>query len=1133
MINHALSVKSDHSIGESILQVGTIVKKAKELGFSTIALTDTMSVSSMVELFGSCKKEGIKPIVGCTIRVYDDPTYRKPKKASGEKEKSNLSYNLKVYVKTERGLSSLMKLLTKGNSQENFYYHSRVGLQDVLNLEDVIVTTGDLFNVFHHPNHHDIVQSISSKHPTYVEICPINTPLFDTLNGKALDAARWLGLPLLASYPFYYGSSDDADSLDVLRAICSNTELSSQWLPIPFTRDWCFDEPKKLVARMVDLSKRIDITPAEVKGALANQEGVVAECTYEFKKLPPSLPTMATDEFVTLVEECKKGWKKRFSKDVLGHKPTPEQLPEYKERLAYELGILKKLGFSNYFLVVQDIVNWSKSNGVIVGPGRGSVGGSLIAYLMGITDVDPIRFTLLFERFINPDRIDLPDADLDFMSSRRHEVVTYITERYGKENVAGISNYSTLGPASALRDVSRLSGLSPLEYACSKQMEKEHGVSLSLEESSERVPDISKFKAGHPTIWKHATKLEGCMKNLGQHAAGVIVAGEPIANRAVLLNKADTALPVVSWDKRVVEDFGLIKMDILGLSTLDILNLAQTYIHERHGRHIDFLGIPLDEPDVMTAFGKGETVGVFQFEGAGMRKLLKDLAALKPLTFEDISAATALYRPGPIDAGLVDKFVAVKQGKAYPEYDHPLVEPALQNTYGVITYQEQVMQVCRDLCGFTMVEADHIRKAMGKKDKDAMAKWGAQFIAGATKSGMTERRAEDLWEKIVGFAGYAFNKSHSVEYSIISYWTMWLKVRYPAEFFAAAMSVVDKDEKLTSLVMDARRCGLEVVPPDINKSSSRIEIEGEKVLYAPFNAVKGISENVSSYIMVARKAMQEGIKADDGTFIRTPMKTFNSVADLEDILSVLKIAGKCNKRHREALIRVGAFAAVTPGDKPAMHVDRLKDRIELMPGFTVDAVKADRTLNDERLNKIKIMELVGETRTCEKCSLKGCDHPTPRLGKNPKFMVVFDSPSWKEGKAGKMLEGDIGTYLKVAFKDVGLDFNDGYFTSLVKSPKEKDAKGLTNEQINGCSEYLKREIDILKPPVILALGSNAIRYFAPGTKGQPAELAGKVIYRPDIDASVVFGLNPSSIFFDAGKAKLLLDACSKLNELVS
>lgn len=614
-INHALACRSDHSLGESILQVETVVEKAKALGFTTVALTDTMTISSMVPLTNACKKTGIKPIIGCTLRVYDDPTYRKPAKKSGEAERPNPFYQIKVYVKSDKGLRSLMKLLSKGNSAEYYYYHSRVGLEDVLQLEEVFIATGDIFNVFHHPRHEEILMRLHEEFGVFVELCPIDTPLFDTLNERAIKAARKLDLPFIASYPFMYGATEDADTLDVLRAITSNTLLDSRWLPIPFSRDWCFDEPKNLVNRMVGLTKRIDLTASEVKSSLTNMEDIVNSCTYEFKKLAPCIPVMAENEFVTLVERCKAGWTDRFSAPVLGHQPEPGQLGEYKERLAYELGVLKKLGFSNYFLLVQDIVNWSKDNGVIVGPGRGSVGGSLVAYLMGITDVDPIRFNLIFERFINPSRLDLPDADLDFMSSRRHEVVQHIIDQYGKENVAGISNYSTLGPASALRDVARLSGLMPFDYACSKQMEREHGNSLSLEESSAKVPDIAKFKAGHPTIWKHATKLEGCMKNLAQHAAGVIVAGEPIANRAVLLNREEGALPCVSWDKNVVEDWGLIKMDILGLSTLDVLNLAKTYIRERHFKKIDFLRIPLDEPDVMAAFGKGETVGVFQFEG--------------------------------------------------------------------------------------------------------------------------------------------------------------------------------------------------------------------------------------------------------------------------------------------------------------------------------------------------------------------------------------------------------------------------------------------------------------------------------------------------------------------------------------
>ncbi len=1117
-LNHAFGVRSDFSIGESILQVGTIASKAKEIGYESVALTDTMTISSMVSFAEKAKKEGIKPIVGCTLRVYDDPTYRKPSKTSGEAVKVNHFYQLKVYVKDDTGLASLLKLLSKGNSEEYFYYHSRVGLSDVMALENVVVSTGDMFNAFHHPDYVKIVGRLAGKFATYIELVPVNSPLFDTLNERALALAYDANLPLIASYPAFYAESKSAGALDVLRAISTNTKMDSMWLPIPFTRDFQIWEPKQMVRHLHGMALRLGRSSESatiIRNVSNSMQEVANACTYEFKKLPPCLPKMDENEFLKLVQKSKTGWTERFSQPVLGHKPSEEELPMYRERLAYELSVLKKMDFSGYFLLVQDIVNWAKENGVLVGPGRGSVGGSLIAYLLGITDVDPIRFKLLFERFINPDRIDLPDADLDFMSSRRHEVIAYITEKYGADKVAGVSNYTTLGPASAIRDVSRMHDLNPFEYACSKQVEKEHGVSLSLVESVERVPDIAKFKVEHPEMWEHILELEGVMRGLGQHAAGVVVSNEPLVNRAVVETR--TGGPVVNWDKSTVESWGLIKMDILGLSSLDILKGAADYIAQRHGKKINFLRLPLDEPDVMAAFGRGETVGIFQFESNGMRKLLKDLALNEPLTFEDITAATALYRPGPIDAGLVDQFVAVKQGLRSPHYEHVSVEESLKPTHGVLTYQEQIMQVCRDLAGFSMAEADGVRKAMGKKDKEKMALYRDQFIAGAVGSGMTDTAAGMLWDKIEGFAAYAFNRSHSVEYSVISYWMMWLKVRYPAEFFAATMSVVDKEEKLAPLVMDARRVGLSIAPPDINHSSDRIEIAGETMLYMPFQAIKGISGNVAGHIMTARRAHKG---------------TFESKADFEATLTALKLAGKVNKSHREKLERVGAFASVEPGTPPALHSDRLKDRLELMPGFTVDAVKADRQMNNERLALMKIVRMSEELRSCDKCSLAGAQHPLPRIGKKPVFMVVSDSPHWQEGKVGKMLEGETALLLKAALRDTGISANDGYFTALVKSPKPAGVKMLTNESIINCSEYLKREIDILKPPVIVAMGSNAIRFFAPGMKGNPSELAGKVIYDPKLDASIVFGLNPAQVSFDPSKVALLQKVCEKIAELI-
>lgn len=740
-----ISVRSDFSIGESTLTTEAIAKKMKEAGYDTVALVDTMTISSMVGFANHAKKAGLKSIVGCTLRVYDDPTYRKQKKDSGEIERKNNSFLMKVYIHDDAGLRSLMKLLSRANSAEYFYYHARCGLEDVLGLENVSITTGDMFGLFHHPDHIEILHRLVARFGSdnvFAEVTPINTPLFDTLNAKAIAAAKHCGTRMVAGYPVFYASEDDADSLDVLRAIASNTTLDSRWLPIPHSRNHCICKPEAIVAYLMDMCTRlsIDDSISLVRNCIGGISDISDSCVYKFEKLDPCLPKMAEDEFIALVNECKAGWATRFSKNVMGHKPESEELSRYRDRLAYEISVLKKMNFSGYFLLVQDIVRWSKDNGIVVGPGRGSVGGSLVAYLMGITDVDPIRFGLIFERFINPSRVDLPDADLDFMSSRRGEIIEYITNKYGQEYVAGVSNYTSLGPASAIRDVARMHGLAPFAYSCSKQVEKEHGVSLSLSESAESVPDIAKYKAEYPKIWQHSLNLEGVMRGLGQHAAGIIVAAEPLSNRAVVETRSGG--PVVGWDKTTVEDWGLIKIDILGLSTLDTLKLAADYIHERHGKRIDYLRIPLDEPDVMASFGRGETTGTFQFESSGMKKILRDLAVGGPLTFEDITATTALYRPGPLDAGLVDQFIAVKQGVKSPHYEHESMRKALTETHGVLCYQEQIMQVCQDLAGFTMTEADHVRRAMGKKDLEKMKGYKDQFIKGSV-AGFIEVELED------------------------------------------------------------------------------------------------------------------------------------------------------------------------------------------------------------------------------------------------------------------------------------------------------------------------------------------------------------------------------------------------------
>lgn len=1147
-IKHALSVQSHFSIGSSMLQIGQIAEKAKALGYESVALVDDMSVHALVEFCGKCKANGVQPIVGCRLRVYDDATYKvPPKKVLGTaKPMQNNMFQPKVYIKSEKGLKGLFKLLSAANTKEQFYYHSRTDLKSLLELEDVVVTTGDMFGLFSHPDAESIARQLQTTfgEDFYVELSPVNTPLFDRMNSKAIEYIGSNSSKSVVTYPFYYTDNEDAETLDLMSAIATNTQITESWRPKQFVKDFAFFEPKEIVSRVKSASLRqakfnavLDVSPWTA--GLGYLREIAEKAKYVFEKQDVCLPKFGTDEYKLLCTKCVEGWKSRLSTDVLGYKPNSTLLPAYKERLAYELKVLRDMGFESYFLLVEDLVMWSKKNGVIVGPGRGSVGGSLVAYLLGITDVDPIRFGLIFERFINPERLDLPDADLDFASSRRHEVIAYLIDKYGADHVAGISNYSTLASASALRDAGRISGMSPLELTATKYVLKDHGQTVSLEESAKAVPELAKFRDDHPVIWNHAVKLSGTMKAFGQHAAGIIVAGEPIVNRAVLETRGES--PVVNWDKRCVELWGLVKMDLLGLSTLDTLHIAQKYIKARHGIDLDLLKIPLDDPKTMKAFASGDTTGVFQFESKGMRQLLRNIAKGGSMTFDDISAATALYRPGPMDSGLMDDYVAVRQGIRSVEYDHPNMVDALKDTLGVIIYQEQVMKVAVDFAGFTNAEADALRKAMGKKDKDQMAHMSEKFVKGAVKtSGVKEEEADRIFRKIEAFAGYGFNKSHSVEYSIISVWCAYIRVNYPAEYFAASLSIVGED-KLTGLVRDARECGIEVLPPDINLSTDQFTIPDNHHILSPFSAVKGVSETIAKKIVAMREkhrdiAIVRYMRNADktpvyGYDIKSPVK-----GRFESILEVKEAAGfkgsGVSSKVIDVLSQVGAFASLDKAELPARHIDRRKAQMELMPGLIIDAVKADRTTDMTQGHlRAQLISLAQEYKVCDGCSLKGQAHPTMRCGKTAKFMVVSDSPSWEEEKKDLLMEGDVAKLTKAAIKDAGLAPNEGYYTTLVKA--KKSGKFLTNEQLNGCRKYIDREVELIKPSVIIALGSASIKHFLPGTKGGTSDLVGKSFYDPKLDATIICGINPQQCHFDNSKVGSLIQTFEVAAEILN
>lgn len=1130
MINTMLASRSHFSLGESTLTLDALIDEAVRVGAKAVALTDTMSVSGLIDFTNKCAKKDIKPIIGCRLRIVDDPTWRKVKVAGGPKPKTPPSFYLTWYVLSEKGLEALFRLLTLANSDARFYNEAKIGFDDLYNelasvtAEDVAVAFSDVYSVLGHDSAREIAHKIAthlSASNVFVSLSPIDTPYFDTLNARALEIAELWDLPLLVHRPVCYAAGG-ADVQEIHQAILRNTPMSEMWHWSNHVRDWHAMTSKELVAEVQNACKRlrdcrdIDKTGKQWMMGLENTQRLVDMVTYKWAKAPVSLPVMAADEDKAVLEECVKGWKTRFKSTVFGHTPdAAEQSTVYKQRLQYELKVLKDLKFAGYFLLVQDVVKAAKNKGILVGPGRGSVGGSLVAYLMGITDVDPIRFKLLFERFINPERADLPDADLDFASSRRHEVIEYLIDKYGTSRVAGISNYGQLKGSSALRDVSRMVGLPEHVYSCSKLVPKVHGQPADLkdtidavivegEEESKNplyVPELATFAKTYKPVWDAALALEGVMRSLGRHAAGIVVGGCDLVERAVIERRSGEA--TICWDKRVVEEQGLVKMDILGLETLDIIDLAQRYIFKRHGKKIDTLTVALDDPEVLANFAAGKTTGVFQFESGGMKRLLKDLGRDGDLSFEDITAATALYRPGPMDSGMMDSFVLRKQGIEDVEYEHPVMADCLATTFGVMCYQEQVMQVSRDVAGFSLAEADKLRKAMGKKDPKLMAEYRDKFVDGCVRMGtLNAVDGGALFDKIEVFAGYGFNRSHSVEYSLISYQAMWLKTHYPVEFYAAALSLV-KDEKLTGLIADAEATGVEVYPPDINHSTDQFEILTDIRLLIPFNRVKGISSNTANAIMEARKAGP--FKSKDEFISRVERR-------------------KCNVGHQDKLDRVGAFASIEPSQLPARHPDRLSDQKELMPGLISRPVEIKRFMEIDKTTKTMLETIIADYSATTTGMVK------PHLGKAAKFMVIVDSPSNGEEKLGQFAYGESFNYCQTALAECGLSRADAYWTGLIKRPKV--GKMVEADEIAEFAPFLEREIETMKPPLILLLGTTVARHFLKDLKGNVFEHAGKVVYDKERDLNFVVGFSTGQVYFDPSKQQNLNDIFAQISEMI-
>lgn len=905
-----LHLHTQYSLLDGAIKVKDLQKKAVEFGYKAVAITDHGNLFGILDFYKSMKEVGIKPLIGMEAYFTTGSRFDRKGKASEDNITDRLNHHLILIAKDDTGLKNLFKLSTLAY-KEGFYYKPRIDYELLEKYcEGLIAITACLKGV---PTYYASIGEEKKAEEwvkkfkdlfgddLYLELQENSLPEQERANRTLIQLAKKLDVKLVATVDSHYLNPEDKVAHQVLMAIqMKKTLMEIQQSGLKCTVDGLhFASPQEVWERFkgkFDGWEKALMNTLEVAQKVQDTFTLLENRGYLLPKVDTKDKSM--EEF--LKDLAYKGLRQRIEQGLA------KNTKEYWDRLEYELSVVNSMGFAGYFLIVQDFINWAKSNGIPVGPGRGSAAGSLLAFALGITDVDPIKHGLLFERFLNPERISMPDIDVDFCMENRDKVIDYVREKYGKENVAQIITYNVMKAKQTLRDTARALGL---PYSDADKLAKlipqgdVQGTWLSLEEMySTPIEELLKKYGQHrtdivdavekfrklckenkqiDTLVQIALKLEGLTRHTSLHAAGVVISPVPLEELLPLYYDRDGAL-ATQFDMVKLEEIGLVKMDFLGLKTLTELKLMRDLVQERKNVSIDYLKLPLDDPKVYQLLKEGNTTGVFQLESSGMKNLLR---RLEPDNFDDIVAVLALYRPGPLKSGLMDSYINRKHGKEPIDYMFPELEPVLKETYGIIVYQEQVMKMSQILAGFTPGEADTLRKAIGKKKADLMQEMRGKFIKGAVERGYPEDKIVKLWEDIEKFASYSFNKSHSVAYGYISYFTAYMKAHFPEEFFCVKLSMEKNDKKFLNLLKDARTFGIRILPPDINKSYVDFRIEDDNSIRFGLARIKGVGQEAAESIVKARKRPWTSI----GDFIRSVDSR------------------KVNKRVLEALVKAGAF----------------------------------------------------------------------------------------------------------------------------------------------------------------------------------------------------------------------------------
>ena len=885
-----LHVHSHYSLLDGLPKIAELLDYAKELGMDSVALTDHGVLYGAVEFYKEAKKRGIKPIIGCEVYLAKEKMEQKRPKIDDKR------YHLVLLAKNEEGYKNLVALVTKAHL-EGFYYKPRID-EDLLakHSKGLIALSACIAGKIPRLIISDKIkeaeetalkyQEIFGKKNFYLEIQDHpHIKEQKKANKGIISIAKKFNIPLVATNDVHYLKREDAEAQDILMLINTGADPNDPERLTIKSDNFSFRPPEEMIETFKDIPQ-----------AIKNTQEIAAACNFEFElgkiKLPHfEVPNGKTpDEY--LEELCLKGLKNRF-------KSPPEK--EVLDRLNYELSIIKQTGFASYFLIVQDFVNWAKKQRIIVGPGRGSAPGSLVSYLLNITNIDPIKNNLLFERFLNPSRVSMPDIDLDFTDRRRDEVIEYVAGKYGSDNVAQIITFGTMAARAVIRDVGRALGYS---YSYCDKIAKMIPFGFSLEKT---LKNVSEFKNIYETdeqakrLIDLAKKLEGVVRHASTHACGVVISAEPLSNLIPLQRPTQNDKTIVTqYEMHAIEDLGLLKMDFLGLKNLTIIEDTLSRIYVIQNKKIDIEKIPLDDKKTYQLLQKAQTTGIFQLESDGMKKYLRQL---KPTEFEDIVVMIALYRPGPIQ--FIPDYIARKQKKQEVKYLHPKLKPILEKTQGICIYQEQIMQIAQKIAGFSLSEADILRKAVGKKIKSLLLEQERKFIKGALENGIEKNIAQKIWQWILPFARYGFNRSHATAYAMIAYQTAYLKTHFPVEFMASLLTSEKTDlDRIAVLIKECKDMGIEVLPPNINESLKNFTVvPGKRQIRFGLLAIKNVGENVVDAIVKEVK--------ENGRF-----------KSIEDFIQRIE-AKFLNKKSMESLIKSGVFDNFEERQKLLYNLEKL------------------------------------------------------------------------------------------------------------------------------------------------------------------------------------------------------------------